>query len=112
MSDTTARDQLAQIIYDTLDMQYGDFCTPGDAAEAIIEAGWRPSVRFVKEFEELLDLPAGSVVLDAFGEAHQSVRFPAGLRWTAFLSKFCTTRDLVQNYAGHFMVLSVPNEEK
>lgn len=45
MTDTTPRDQLAQIIYDTLNGQYGDFCIPDDAADAIMAAGWRPPAR-------------------------------------------------------------------
>ena len=33
MSDTALRDQLAQIVYDTLNGQYGDFNMPDDATE-------------------------------------------------------------------------------
>ena len=52
MSDTTPRDQLAQIIYDTLNGKYGDFTMPDDAADAIIAAGWRPPARTVTTVEE------------------------------------------------------------
>ena len=64
MSDTTPRDQLAQIIYDTLNGQYGDFNMPDDAAEAILDAGWRPPARTVTTVEELDALPVGSIVRD------------------------------------------------
>ena len=64
MSDTTLRDQLAQIIYDTLNWQYGDFNMPDDAAEAILDAGWRPPARVVTTVEELDGLPVGSIVRD------------------------------------------------
>ena len=64
MSDTTPRDQLAQIIYDTLNGQYGDFTMPDDAADEIIRAGWRPPARIVTTVEELDALPVGSIVRD------------------------------------------------
>ena len=64
MSDTTVRDRLAQIIYDVLDPQYGDFNMPDDAATAILAAGWRPPARVVTTVEELDALPVGSVVRD------------------------------------------------
>ena len=64
MSDTTPRDQLAQIIYDTLNGQYGDFTMPDDAADKIIRAGWRPPARTVTTVEELDALPVGSIVRD------------------------------------------------
>ena len=64
MSDTTDRNLLAQIIYDTLNGQYGDFCMPDDAADAILEAGWRPPARTVTTVEELDALPVGSIVRD------------------------------------------------
>ena len=52
MSDTTPRDQLAQIIYDTLNGQYGDFNMPDDAAEAILAAGFRPPARGEEQTDE------------------------------------------------------------
>ena len=64
MSDTTPRDQLAQIIYDTLNGKYGDFAMPDDAADAIIRAGWRPPARTVTTVEQLDALPVGSIVRD------------------------------------------------
>ena len=64
MSDTTPRDQLAQIIYDTLNGQYGDFTMPDDAADKIIRAGWRPPARTVTTVEQLDALPVGSIVRD------------------------------------------------
>lgn len=64
MGDTTPRDRLAQIIYDTLNGQYGDFCMPDDAADAILEAGWRPPARTITTLEELDALAVGSVVVD------------------------------------------------
>ncbi|WP_288833706.1 hypothetical protein [uncultured Corynebacterium sp.] len=36
---TTNIDRAADIIYDTLSGQYGDFCIPTDAAEALADAG-------------------------------------------------------------------------
>lgn len=65
MSDPTPRDQLAQIIYDTLNGQYGDFCMPDDAADAILAAGWRPPARVVTTVEELDALPDRSVIVAA-----------------------------------------------
>ena len=67
MSDSTPRDQLAQIIYDTLNGQYGDFCMPDDAADAILEAGWRPPARTVTTVEELDALPEGTMIRDSEG---------------------------------------------
>ena len=64
MSDTTLRDQLAQIIYDTLNMQYGDFNMPVDAAEAILDAGWQPPARVATTVEELDALAVGTVVME------------------------------------------------
>ena len=64
MSDTTDRNLLAQIIYDTLNGQYGDFTMPDDAADEIIRAGWRPPARTVTTVEELDALPVGSIVRD------------------------------------------------
>ena len=64
MTDTTARDQLAQIIYDTLNRKYGDFTMPDDAADEIIRAGWRPPVRTVTTVEELDALAVGTVVME------------------------------------------------
>ena len=64
MSDKNGRDKLAQIIYDTLNGQYGDFTMPADAADAIIAAGWRPPARTVTTVEELDALPVGSIVRD------------------------------------------------
>ena len=63
MSDTMPRDQLAQIIYDTLNGQYGDFNMPDDAAEAILDAGWRPPARVVSTWEEVQSLREGTLVL-------------------------------------------------
>ena len=65
MPDTTARDQLAQIIYNVVDPQYGDFCTPIDAADAILAAGFRPPARTVTTVEEVNALPDRSVVVAA-----------------------------------------------
>ena len=65
MSDTTLRDQLAQVIYDTLNGQYGDFNMPDDAAEAILDAGWRPPARVVTTDDEARTLPVGTVICDA-----------------------------------------------
>ena len=62
MSDTTPRDQLAQIIYDTLNGKYGDFTMPDDAADAIIAAGWRPPARTVTTVEQLDALPKGTAI--------------------------------------------------
>ena len=52
MPDITPRDQLAQIIYDTLNGQYGDFNMPDDAADAIIAAGWRTPARGEEQTDE------------------------------------------------------------
>ena len=71
MSDMTTRDQLAQIIYDTLNGQYGDFNMPDDAADKIIAAGWRPPARTIATVEELDALPEGTVIRSADGWAWQ-----------------------------------------
>ena len=63
MTDTTLRDQLAQIIYGTLNGQYGDFNMPDDAAEAILDAGWRPPARVVTTVEELDGLADDTLLL-------------------------------------------------
>ena len=62
MSDTTARDRLAQVIYDTLNGQYGDFNMPDDAATAILDAGWRPPARVVTTWEEVQSLKEGTLL--------------------------------------------------
>ena len=67
MSDTTPRDQLAQIIYDTLNGKYGDFTMPDDAADAIIAAGWRPPARTVTTVEERAAVRRDTVVRSASG---------------------------------------------
>ena len=65
MSEREERDQLAQIIYDTLSGQYGDFSMPDDAAKAILAAGFRPPARTVSTVEELDALPDRSVIVAA-----------------------------------------------
>ena len=60
MSDTTPRDQLAQIIYDTLNRKYGDFTMPDDAADKIIRAGWRPPARTVVREVDVMGRPVTS----------------------------------------------------
>lgn len=63
MTDTTPRDQLAQIIYDTLNGQYGDFNMPDDAAEAILDAGWRLTDPDSQPGEgESVDTPASAIL--------------------------------------------------
>ena len=57
MSDTEARDMLAQIINEPVDADYA-------MADAIIAAGWRPPARTVTTAEELDALPVGSIVRD------------------------------------------------
>ena len=74
MTDTTDRDQLAQIIYDTLNGQYGDFNMPDDAAEAILEAGWRPPARVVTTVEELDVLHDRTFIMAADYTTLQCVR--------------------------------------
>ena len=58
MSDTTPRDQLAQIINEHMEADYA-------MADAIIAAGWRPPARTVTTVEELDALPKESVVRNA-----------------------------------------------
>ena len=43
MSDTTLRDQLAQIIWDCDDLNRAVLADCEDIAEAILDAGWRPT---------------------------------------------------------------------
>ena len=63
---SSERDELAQIIYDTLNSQYGDFNMPDDAADAILAAGWhRP--RTITTAEELDKCPPGTAVIDSIG---------------------------------------------
>lgn len=74
MSDTEARDQLAQIIQDTRVGPDGEtwdelyFDVPPKAQEmatAILNAGWRPPARTVSTVEELDALPGRSVIVAA-----------------------------------------------
>lgn len=89
MPDTTPREKLAQIIYDTLNGQYGDFNMPDDAAEAIISAGWRPPVRTVSTVEQAKALRDGTLVVTRMGgsgyvwKGHVHATFPAlySLEW-------------------------------
>lgn len=53
MSDTTARDQLAKLVLNRDEW---------DAADTILEAGWRPPARTVSTVEELDALVAHTVV--------------------------------------------------
>ena len=74
MSDTEARDQLAQIIeehyYDGSSgwISYEE-CQEAEEqmADAILAAGWRPPARTVTTEEELDALPEGTVVRDHDG---------------------------------------------
>lgn len=102
MSD---RDELAKIIYDVLDPQYGDFCTPIDAADAIIAAGWRPPARTVTTVEEAKALRDGTLIVDSVGDSGYvwggSVNYPE----TAFVS----TTYALKHY-GPFTVVWEPEE--
>jgi hypothetical protein len=82
MSDTEARDQLAQLIYATLNGQYGDFNMPDDAADKIIAAGWRPPALVIETGEELCSLGVGTIIRSGDGMAW--IRVDSGLigrRW-------------------------------
>ena len=54
MSDTTPRDQLAQIISDAENCtdEEGSWALPEDVADAILSAGWRPPATVLWEPEE------------------------------------------------------------
>ena len=62
MSDTTPRDQLAEIIEDiSSDEWRGDWIS---VADAILAAGFRPPARVVTTVEELDALAVGTVVME------------------------------------------------
>ena len=81
MSDTEARDQLAQIINEHMEADVpetvADKHEPVDAdyamATAILAAGWRPPARTVTTVEEVDALPDRSVVVAANRTALQCV---------------------------------------
>ena len=75
---SSERDELAQIIYGTLNSQYGDFNMPDDAADAILAAGWRPPSRKITRFEDLAALKDGAVILNGLGD---SALVTWGPRW-------------------------------
>ena len=64
MSDTTARDQLADIISRVATFEEGSWALPEDVADAIIAAGWRPPARVVTTVEELDALAMGTVIME------------------------------------------------
>ena len=69
MSDTTPRDQLAQIIEGiSSDEWRGDWIS---AADAIIAAGWRPPARVVTTEEEAEALHDGTLIVDRQGDSGQ-----------------------------------------
>lgn len=79
---SSERDELAQIIYDTLNSQYGDFNMPDDAADEIIAAGWRPPARVIHHPVELMDLHPGSIVIDETdGTAYQPDKTPMSVHF-------------------------------
>ena len=95
MSDTTPRDQLAELVAkspvndegDTLDDSYWDVMPKVEMiADAIIAAGWRPPVRVVTTVEELDALPEGSVIMEDGGRAYLKTGLgvwePDGPTWT------------------------------
>ena len=67
MTDTTARDQLAQIISHTENLtdEEGSWALPEDVADAILAAGWRPPVRVVTTVGDLDTLPDRTVIVAA-----------------------------------------------
>ena len=74
MSDTTARDQLAELVAktpvndegDTLDDSYWDVMPKAEMiADAILAAGWRPPARTVTTVEEVEALADMTVVLES-----------------------------------------------
>lgn len=72
MPDSTARDQLADLI-EWAETDYATRPTTvprADAtAAAILAAGWRPPARTITTVEEAEALPEGTVVLDSEGAA-------------------------------------------
>lgn len=68
MSDTTARDRLAQIIERALRDMWDDTTEYAkDVADAILKAGFRPPARTVTTVEELDALAEGTVIRDSEG---------------------------------------------
>lgn len=68
MSDTTPRDQLAQIIERALRNMWDDTTEYAkDVADEIQEAGWRPPARVVTTVEEAEALPWRTVIRDSAG---------------------------------------------
>ncbi len=66
MSDTTPRDQLAELLADDWNPDRDPILTAmfRDYAQTILDAGWRPPARVVTTVEELDALPVGSIVRD------------------------------------------------
>ena len=66
MTDTTARDQLAELLADDWNPDRDPILTAmfRDYAQTILDAGWRPPARTVTTVEELDALPVGSIVRD------------------------------------------------
>lgn len=85
MSDTTIRDQLADVLRDEGiycgDCDYGSRDCPecgrmlGGFADAILAAGFRPPARVITTVEERDALPPGSVVLSDSGYAWQRIEW-------------------------------------
>lgn len=68
MSDTEARDQLAQIIEHAGRGHSGHIAPLAPVlAASILAAGWRPPARVVTTVEELDALPEGTVIQDILG---------------------------------------------
>lgn len=71
MSDTTLRDQLADIISHTENLtdEEGSWALPEDVADEIIRAGWRPPARTVSTVEDYGEtIPARTVSKLKYGE--------------------------------------------
>lgn len=82
MSDTTPRDQLAQIIDRGMCPETPDDVrsTEDAIADAVIAAGWRPPARVVTTVEEAEALQDGTLIVDRDGDGGQvcdhHVRYP------------------------------------
>lgn len=68
MSDTTARDRLARIIWDCEYLSRAVLADCEDIADEIVSRGWRPPAHTVTTVEELDALPDGTIIRDALGD--------------------------------------------
>ena len=83
MNDTTARDELAMIIWDCEDLNRAVLADCKDIATEILEAGFRPPARTVTTVEELDALPDDTLLLTARHLSNLVYEVEDGEAWLA-----------------------------